>query len=153
MATFTKAVEAIQSIPALGFLIVQTEHLQEMTGQPKQEHTTEDMLQEEERDEEEHEEQTSEENVQPGKPTIQQLTELLTIMAHISNQLVESDKRHGPHIFRPALDKMMGIYKDLYLHRVKSCQQTIITRYLHKPLPINALANITVEITVEDKCP
>ncbi|KAG7175148.1 hypothetical protein Hamer_G024726 [Homarus americanus] len=45
---------------------------------------------------------------------------------------------------RSALEKGMEEYMALYMSRVNARQQALITRYLNKAQPVNALANITL---------
>lgn len=81
--------------------------------------------------------------MQSGEPTMQQLTDILTSMAHHSEQLHDYDKRAHQHIIiSPKLEKVMGIYKDLYMSHVNACQQALISCYLCKPQPSNALAKV-----------
>ncbi|KAG7163212.1 hypothetical protein Hamer_G002302 [Homarus americanus] len=99
-----------------------------------------------EEDEEQEQQPTQEDDVKPGEPTTLQLTELLTNIARLGEQLEEYDT--GPHprnLMCSALDKGMEEYKALYMSRVNASQQALITLYLCKAQPvINALANITL---------
>ncbi|KAG7156530.1 High affinity cationic amino acid transporter 1-like, partial [Homarus americanus] len=94
-ATLMDTVEATQSIPAPGFSDVQVEDLQEIVGQHQQQLTTEEMLEDD--DEQEEQQPTQEDDVKPGEPTTRQLTELLTNIARLSEQLEECDTRPHPH--------------------------------------------------------
>ncbi|KAG7163661.1 hypothetical protein Hamer_G002884, partial [Homarus americanus] len=138
-ATLMDTVEAVRSVPAPGFSDLQVEDLQEIVGQHQQQPTIEEMLED---DEEQQEQQpTQEDDVQPGEPT----TEFLTNIAHLSEQLEEYDTKPHPRNFMcSALDKGMEEYKGLYMSRVNARQQALITWYLCKAQPVNALANITL---------
>ncbi|KAG7174677.1 hypothetical protein Hamer_G026028 [Homarus americanus] len=88
---------------------------------------------------------TQEDDVKPGEPTTCQLTEVLTSIAYLSEQLQEYKMRpHPRHLIFPVLDKVMEEYKALYMFCVNAHQQALITQYLCKAQPVNALANITL---------
>ncbi|KAG7171199.1 hypothetical protein Hamer_G021679 [Homarus americanus] len=96
--------DTVEAAP--GFSDVHVEDLQEIIGQHQQQPTIEEMLEEDEEQEEQH--PTQEDNVKPGEPTTQQLTELLTNIARLSEQLEEYDTRpHPQNLICPALDKVM----------------------------------------------
>ncbi|KAG7177146.1 hypothetical protein Hamer_G000389 [Homarus americanus] len=66
-------------------------------------------------------------------------------MARLSEQLEEYDTRlHPRNLMCSALDKGMEEYKALYMSRVNARQQALITRYLCKAQPVNALASIAL---------
>ncbi|KAG7175321.1 putative Tigger transposable element-derived protein 1-like 217 [Homarus americanus] len=103
-ATLMDTVEAARSVPALGFLDVQDEDLQELIGQHQQQPTTKVMLEEDE-EQEEQQQSTQEDDVDPGEPTTHQLTELLTTIAHSSEQLQEYDtSSHAQNHICPVTD-------------------------------------------------
>ncbi|KAG7172310.1 hypothetical protein Hamer_G009672 [Homarus americanus] len=93
-ATLMDTVEAARSVPAPGFSDVQVEDLQEIVGQHQQQPTTKDMLEKDE--EQEVHQPTQEDYVKPGEPTARQLSELLTNIARLSEQLKEYDTRPHP---------------------------------------------------------
>ncbi|KAG7158515.1 hypothetical protein Hamer_G021069 [Homarus americanus] len=101
-ATRMDTVEATQSVTAPGFSDVQVEDLQEIVGQQQQQPTIEEMLEE---GEEQYEPQaTQEDDIKPGEPTTRQLTEVLTSIARLSEQLEEYDNRpHPRNLICPAL--------------------------------------------------
>ncbi|KAG7172878.1 hypothetical protein Hamer_G017856 [Homarus americanus] len=124
-------VEAARSIPASGVSDIQFEDLQEIIGQHQQQPTIEEML---EKDEEQ--QPTREDDVKP---------ELLTSIVRLSEQLQEYKTRpHPRNLICPALVKGMEDYKALYMSLVNAHQQALITQYLHKAQPVNALANIAL---------
>ncbi|KAG7166134.1 hypothetical protein Hamer_G010943 [Homarus americanus] len=82
-----QSVEAAWSVPAQGFSDVQVKDLQEIVGQHQQQQTIEEMLEEDE--EQEEQQPTQEDDVKPGEPTTRQLTEFLTTIARLSEQLEE----------------------------------------------------------------
>ncbi|KAG7163413.1 hypothetical protein Hamer_G004554 [Homarus americanus] len=87
----------------------------------------------------------------PGEPTTGQLTELLTTITCLSEQLEENNTRPNPrNLIATALDKVMEEYKALYMSRVNARQQALITRYLCKAQPVNALANIALDDGITD---
>ncbi|KAG7164500.1 hypothetical protein Hamer_G003713 [Homarus americanus] len=92
-ATLMDTVEAARSVPAPGFSDVQVEDLQENVGQHQQQPTIEEMLEE---DEEQEQQPIQEDDVKPGEPTTQQLTELLTNIARLSEQLEQHNTRPHP---------------------------------------------------------
>ncbi|KAG7153802.1 hypothetical protein Hamer_G009490 [Homarus americanus] len=103
--------------------IVEVEDLQEIVGQHQQQPTIEEMLEEDE--EQEEQQPTQEDDVKPGEPTTHQLTELLTNIARLGEQLQEYDSRpHPRNLICPVLNKLALI--------------TVQSQ------PINALANITL---------
>ncbi|KAG7161416.1 putative Tc5 transposase DNA-binding domain-containing protein 4, partial [Homarus americanus] len=127
ITTLMDTVEAKRSDPALGFSDVQVEDLQEIVGQHQQQPTNEDMLEDEEQEEQL---PSQEDDVKPGEPTTRQLTELLTNIAHVCEQLEEYDTRPHPwNLMCSALEKVVEEYKALYVSRAQ---------------PVNALANITL---------
>ncbi|KAG7156954.1 hypothetical protein Hamer_G015886 [Homarus americanus] len=77
-----------------------------------------EMLEEDENQQEQ--QPTQEDDVKPGEPTTHQLTDVLK-----------------------SIKRVMEEYKALYKSRVNAHQQALITRYLCKAQPVNALANIT----------
>ncbi|KAG7160082.1 hypothetical protein Hamer_G012616 [Homarus americanus] len=121
------------------------EDLQEIIGQHQQQLTIEEMLEEDE--EQEEPQATREDDVKSGEPTTCQLTEMLTTIACLSEQLEEYNTRpHAQNYICPVIDKVLEEYKALYKSRVNAYQRALITRYLHKAQPvITALANITLE--------
>ncbi|KAG7164493.1 hypothetical protein Hamer_G003705, partial [Homarus americanus] len=143
-ATLMDRVEAALSVPAPGFSDVQVEDLQEIVGQHQQQPTIEEMLEEDE--EQEEQQPTQEDDVKPGEPTTQQLTEMLLItITCLSEQLEEYNTRPLPqNLICPVLDKVMEEYKAMYMSRVNARQQALITRYLCKAQPVNALVSITL---------
>ncbi|KAG7176851.1 hypothetical protein Hamer_G000040 [Homarus americanus] len=86
--------EAVWSVPAPGFSDVQLGDLQEIVGQHQQQPTIEEML--EVKEEQEEQQPTQEHDIKPGEPTTQQLTELLTTIARLNEQLEEYDTRPHP---------------------------------------------------------
>ncbi|KAG7163384.1 hypothetical protein Hamer_G004521 [Homarus americanus] len=95
-------VEGARSVPAPGFSDVQVEDFQEIVGQHQQQPTIEDMFEEDE--EQEEPQATREDDVKPGEPTTLQLTEVLTSIARLSEQLEEYDARpHPRNLICPAL--------------------------------------------------
>ncbi|KAG7178098.1 Sorting nexin-17-like 1 [Homarus americanus] len=145
-ATLMDTVEPARSVPAPGFSDVQVEDLQEIIGQHQQQQTIQEILEEE--DEEQEEQQpTQEDDVNPGEPTTRQLTELLTNISRLSEQLKEYDTRPLPqNLFFPVLDKGMEEYKALYMSRVNARQQALITRYLCKAQPDDDTTNDDIEV-------
>ncbi|KAG7158580.1 hypothetical protein Hamer_G020596 [Homarus americanus] len=143
MATLMDTVEAARSVPALGFSDIQIEDLQEIVGQHQQQPTIEETLEEDE--EQEEQQPTHEDDVKPGEPTTRQLTELLTNIARLGEQLEDYNTRpHPRNLMCSALDKVIKEYKALYMSRVNARQQALNTGYPYKAQPvINALANIT----------
>ncbi|KAG7178216.1 hypothetical protein Hamer_G004025, partial [Homarus americanus] len=88
---------------------------------------------------------TQEDDVKPVKPTTRQPTEMLTTIANLSDQLEEYDTRpHAPKYICPVICKVIEKYKAMYMSLVNARQQVLITRYLCKAQPVNALANITL---------
>ncbi|KAG7161809.1 putative CENP-B N-terminal and Tc5 transposase DNA-binding domain-containing protein, partial [Homarus americanus] len=137
-ATIMDTVEAARSVPAQGFSDVQVEDLQVIVGQHQQQPTIEEMLEDDE--EQEEQQPTQEDDVKLGEPTMRQLTELLTNIARLSEQLKEYETRpHPQHLMCSALDKGMEEYKALYMSRGNARQQAILLG-----TPVNALANITL---------
>ncbi|KAG7163041.1 CENPB DNA-binding domain containing protein 1-like 16 [Homarus americanus] len=113
-ATLMDTVEAARSVPAPGFSDVQVEDLQEIIGQHQQQPTIEEMLEDDE--EQEEQQPTQEDDVKPGEPITRQLTELLTNIACLGEQLEEYDTRPQPrNLMCSALDKGIGNYKALYM--------------------------------------
>ena len=145
--TLSQTVEAARLIPAPGFSAVEASDMQEIIGIHQEEATIEEMLEEDEAQEDDTEDREQlEQNVQPGEPTTRQLTEILTTFSRLTEQLEEYDRRPYPRsILQPSLDKVMSIYKDLYMSRVNARHQSQITRYFSQSQAANALANITAE--------
>ncbi|KAG7162931.1 hypothetical protein Hamer_G001952 [Homarus americanus] len=109
-ATLMDTVEAVRSVPALGFSDVQVEDLQEIIGQHQQQTTIKEMLEEDE--EQEEKQPTQEDDVKPGEPTTLQLTEMLTTFARFTEQLEEHDTRpHAQNHICPVTEKVIEEYK------------------------------------------
>ncbi|KAG7170708.1 hypothetical protein Hamer_G013534 [Homarus americanus] len=101
------------------------------------------MLEEDEKQEEQ--QPTQEDDIKPGEPTTRQLTELLTNLAHVCEQLEEYDTRpHSRNLMCSSLEKGMEEQKAFYMSLVNDRQQALIIWYLCKTQPVNALANITL---------
>ncbi|KAG7171867.1 hypothetical protein Hamer_G000795 [Homarus americanus] len=66
-------------------------HLQEIIGQHQQQPTIEEML-----EEDEEQQPPQEDDIKPGDPTTGLLTEVLTTIARLSEQLQEYDTRLHP---------------------------------------------------------
>ncbi|KAG7159640.1 A disintegrin and metalloproteinase with thrombospondin motifs 14-like 2, partial [Homarus americanus] len=104
-ATLMDMVEAARSVPAPGFSDVQVEDLQEIVCQHQQQPTIEEML-----EEDEEQQPTQEDDVKPGEPTTHLLTEFLTTIARLGEQLEEYDTRpHPRNLMCPALKKVMEV--------------------------------------------
>ncbi|KAG7169018.1 hypothetical protein Hamer_G011715 [Homarus americanus] len=81
-------------------------------------------------------------DVKTSEPTTRQLTELLTSIARLSEQLQEYDTRpHPRNLICPVLDKVIEEYKALYMSLDNAHQQARIIRYLGKAQPVNALGS------------
>ncbi|KAG7161332.1 Tigger transposable element-derived protein 1-like 137, partial [Homarus americanus] len=115
-ATLMDTVEAARSIPAPGFSDVQVEDLQEIVGQHQQQPTIEDVM-------------MKKNSKQHKRMMLSLLTELLTNIAHLCEQLEEYDTRpHPQNLMCSAFDKGMEKCTALYMSRVNARQQALITR-------------------------